>query len=654
MTIWAAFLPALLVAGLCYMAMPWIPAESRAVRRLFFVIYCLLQVQYLVWRVVSTLPAPAWSVGFVYALMFLPLEILLAYSGYCSQRALLRTTSRHAEADANEGWFLALPGAPPMIDVLIPTYNEPWEILEKTIVGARAQDYPRFRVWILDDGRRPWLEQAAGREGVGYLTRADNQAAKAGNLNNALARLERLSPPPDFVAVLDADFIPRPRFLSRAMTLMADQSRGIVQTPQYHLNPDPFQTAFKAWKKWPDTQRFLFNVTLPSQDAVGGAFCCGTSFLARMEALRAIGGFPTEAVTEDVLTTLKMLMKGWKTVYLRELLSTGLAPEGLHEYLTQRGRWSLGSVQIGWWCASQLPPGAGLLARCRAMDPFLKWGYMSLLRVVVMAVPLIYWLFGLAPYQAKAWEVFWFAIPTVVLQRFFMSWLSRGGQLPIIAPANVLLSSFAVVPAMFKGLLDRGNHRFVVTDKGQSHGGVLIHWGPLRWLLGYGAALAAAMIYRFNAPGGSGLQGAFKFIAVIWTLSNLLDLVVAALLCVESPRRRLEYRYPADEAAGLSTSSGISTARLLDVSIAGALIQTAAAELDVGCQIEVALESVGPVRAQVVRSAGRQRWGLRFETTIQQKQALIRKVFCQERYVQPADDGSTMAVVSGLLRRLFT
>ena len=89
-------------------------------------------------------------------------------------------------------WLISQP-TPPLIDVLICTYNEEEAILEQTIVGAMAMDYPNYRLWTLDDGRRPWLKALCERLGCGYITRADNAHAKAGNINNALRHIAALA-----------------------------------------------------------------------------------------------------------------------------------------------------------------------------------------------------------------------------------------------------------------------------------------------------------------------------------------------------------------------------------------------------------------------------------------------------------------------------
>src|ERR1700734_2196241 len=161
-----------------------------------------------------------------------------------------------------------------------------------------AMRYPHLRVWVLDDGRREWLADLCEKLGCGYIARAENKHAKAGNINHALSHLERLEPRAEFITVLDADFVPMPNFLDRAMALFRLPTVGLVQTPQNFINPDPVQVNLGAERLLPDEQRFFFDVVLPARDAWGTAFCCGTSAVIRLDPLLAIGGFPTDSVTE--------------------------------------------------------------------------------------------------------------------------------------------------------------------------------------------------------------------------------------------------------------------------------------------------------------------------------------------------------------------
>jgi cellulose synthase/poly-beta-1,6-N-acetylglucosamine synthase-like glycosyltransferase len=74
----------------------------------------------------------------------------------------------------------------PGVDVFIPTYNEPVDIVRRTLIGGLAIDYPNKRIYVLDDGRRPEIQTLTEGLGALYITRPDNRQAKAGNLNHAL------------------------------------------------------------------------------------------------------------------------------------------------------------------------------------------------------------------------------------------------------------------------------------------------------------------------------------------------------------------------------------------------------------------------------------------------------------------------------------
>jgi cellulose synthase (UDP-forming) len=130
--------------------------------------------------------------------------------------------------------------------------------------------------------------------------------AKAGNVNNGLLHALATGRRPEFILLLDADFVPSVNILKRTLGLFAEPDIGIVQTPQHFFNPDPIQSNLLCASAWPDEQRFFFDIFVPANDAWGTAFCCGTSAVFRVAALLATGGMATETVTEDMLTTFKM------------------------------------------------------------------------------------------------------------------------------------------------------------------------------------------------------------------------------------------------------------------------------------------------------------------------------------------------------------
>jgi cellulose synthase (UDP-forming) len=291
--------PGIMAAAVLLAVLPWLPTNWQPVRVILITVSIALVGRYLWWRYTATLPPSSEPLNFAAGIIFIAIETVALLSAAISMFFLTGVRDRSGEADEHRDWVRDEP-KPPLIDVLICTYDEEERILERTILGATGLDYPNFRVWVLDDGKRPWLEKLCLTLKCGYITRPDNRHAKAGNINHALGKLAEMLDPPRFIAVLDADFVPRSSFLSRAMCLFHDPAIGIVQTPQHYINPDPIQTNLSLAGVWPDEQRYFFDIVMPAKDAWGVAFCCGTSSITRFEALTKIGGLPTDSVTEDL------------------------------------------------------------------------------------------------------------------------------------------------------------------------------------------------------------------------------------------------------------------------------------------------------------------------------------------------------------------
>lgn len=89
---------------------------------------------------------------------------------------------------------------------------------------------------------------------------------------------------------------------------------------------------------------FFVHVIEPIKDALGVAWCTGSGYVVRREALDDIGNFPLGSLAEDVATSTLMLGKGWKTAYVHEPLQFGTVPEDYASHLKQRTRWAIGTV----------------------------------------------------------------------------------------------------------------------------------------------------------------------------------------------------------------------------------------------------------------------------------------------------------------------
>lgn len=643
-----ALAPGLAALGAGLALLPWLRRDGTVPRAFMAVVAVLLLVYYFRWRISSSVPPAGWTLDFGVGLVFLLAEASALVSGALSLVFLSRTRNRTSEVEANLPWLAGRPE--PLIDVFICTYNEEEPILERTIVGATGIDYGNFRVWVLDDGRRPWLEALAKRLGCRYLTRPDNRHAKAGNINHALAHVSALPDPPQFIAILDADFVPMPQFLRRALALFRDDSVGIVQTPQHFINPDPIQANLAAARVWPDEQRYFFDIFMPAKDAWDAAFCCGTSSLIRMRPLMRIGGFPTDSVTEDYLLTLRMKEIGSRTVYLNERLTVGLAPEGLKEYTTQRGRWCLGFMQIvrGRSGPFSRRSRLGFLDRLSLVDAFLSWTALYGMKILGLIVPLLYLLFGIRSVDAGLSDLLQHFLPYFFWQSLTMAWVSAGRSLPVMADIAQFIAAPAVLRAVFVGLLKPRGQKFKVTAKGGDRGRRFVEWPIARFYLGMLTLTSAAILYAFILQ-ASGERLSYSGLALAWCWYNATILVLVCLVCVEQPRRRKAERFETNEAVQIAAGGRSQLYRLVDISITGARIRGAPA-LPVGARVRCTLRGQS-VEATIVRSLP-DGFAVQFDENLDARIAMIRSFYAGD-YIAAFDRIAPTRVGWAMFARLF-
>jgi cellulose synthase (UDP-forming) len=627
--------PSLMIIGLAALLIPKLDPNGRLARLVGASVIGLLLARYMIWRTLYTLPAPKSLIQTVASYGYFAIEMLSCLGGLITLHVFSRTVNRSEESTIAAARMAV--GDWPRIDMFIATYNESREIVERTIVGALSQDYPSFRVWVLDDGKRPWLADLARKFGAGYLTRPDGKHAKAGNLNSGLRHVLSLPDPPDAISVIDADFVATPLLLRRAASLFHQPDVAVVQTPQYFFNPDPIQLNLGAAKLVPDEQRFFFDAILPSKDAHGTAFSCGTSSIVRIGPLLEAGGFPTESVTEDLLLSVKMKSLGYRTVYLNEPLSFGLAPEGLGEYLTQRGRWCLGTMQIirskwGPFTLARMP----WMMRLHTVDNLLFWTTTSAIRIASLLVPLLYWWFGIVVMDTNAADIASHFGPFWISSVIFLAWISRGTHLPLLVEAMALLSSMEQLKASAIGLFGSRNQKFKVTAKGASRQHTVVHWSLIRWFAPLAALTAGGMALRVFGGSLEGTDMNMEAMNVFWSFYNIAVLLLAIAICVERPRPRGQERFAIDEPAALMLPSGIVPARLVDASLDGARLALRGidhADIALGGKLFVDIATVGVVAASVARMEGGF-CSVRFDLTHTEEVAMIRKLF-SGNYARP-------------------
>ncbi len=240
----------------------------------------------------------------------------------------------------------------PNIDIFITCCKEEFDVIKDTLLAALNQNYPKdkFTVYILDDGKDEHLQNfcdnitfSNNENGtpinMKYLCREKKKGVphhfKAGNINFGLENSVS-----DFIVILDADMIIHNDFLRYVLPhIMNTEDVAFVQTPQgfYNINKGDILC---------DAQPMWYHNVLLHRDTINSTSCCGTGVMFRRSALNSIGGFKVESITEDALTSIYLLHKGYKTVYLNHKLQMGLTPWTFKGYLAQRDRWARGALQL--------------------------------------------------------------------------------------------------------------------------------------------------------------------------------------------------------------------------------------------------------------------------------------------------------------------
>src|SRR5687768_1975894 len=241
----------------------------------------------------------------------------------------------------------------PRVTIQLPIFNEMY-VADRLIGAVCEMDYPTdlLEIQVLDDSTdetQGIAELAVRRHAargvdIRYLHRVDRRGYKAGALEAGLREATG-----EFIAIFDADFIPSKDFLQRTLPHFADAGIGMVQARWGHINQD-YSLLTKIQSILLDAH---FVLEHGGRNRAGCFFNFnGTAGLWRREAIDNAGGWQHDTLTEDLDLSYRAQLKGWRFIFLPNVVSPAEVPVEMNSFKPQQHRWAKGSIQT---CLKLMP-----------------------------------------------------------------------------------------------------------------------------------------------------------------------------------------------------------------------------------------------------------------------------------------------------------
>jgi cellulose synthase/poly-beta-1,6-N-acetylglucosamine synthase-like glycosyltransferase len=284
----------------------------------------------------------------ILGLYFLTL-VILAIMG-CHRYVMVWLYLKHKDRKAAPR---PLPAVLPRVTVQLPIFNEMY-VVDRLLASVAALRYPqdRLEIQVLDDSTdettaiasRAVERYSAQGFDIHYLHRADRTGFKAGALDEGLAKATG-----EFVLIFDADFVAPEDMLEKTLGHFDDPRVGMVQARWGHINRD--------YSLLTEVQSIMldghFVVEHGARSRSGRFFNFnGTAGIWRRSVIADAGGWQHDTLTEDLDLSYRAQMRGWRFVYLPDLVAPAELPVEMNAFKTQQQRWAKGSVQV---CKKLLP-----------------------------------------------------------------------------------------------------------------------------------------------------------------------------------------------------------------------------------------------------------------------------------------------------------
>ena len=532
---------------------------------------------YLVWRTFFTLPVGYGKIAVVFGILLLCAESfgMIEQIIHFKSMTVIERPLRPEIAGMEY----------PTVDIFIATYNEPIELLFKTINGCINMEYPdkgKVAIYLCDDGNRREAKELAEYMGIHYLAREEHKGAKAGNLNHGLANSKG-----ELIVTFDADMIPMSDFLMACVPyfmpdlahakeleqvegIEARRSRkgkiGFVQTPQSFYNLDLFQFNLYSEDNIPNEQDYFYRDIQMAKNRTNSVIYGGSNTVIAREALVDIGGFVTNVITEDFATGMLIQSKGYTCLAIDEVHASGLSPEDMESLIKQRRRWARGCIQTGRKCKVITRKGLNPKQKISYLVSIAYW-YDSLKRFIYMLAPIMYSVFGITVFVATPLELLIFWLPMYWFNSVTIRHLS--GNIRTLQWTNIYET--IMFPLLLKDVIFEmagiSQTKFSVTRKGSAkHNKAYQLKMAIPHVILTGLTLFGTIncLYTIFATGNVSIS-----FLLFWLIINLYNLTMALFFMLGRRTLRKSERFAINADCEIITEHEVVRAKTFDISEGG-------------------------------------------------------------------------------------
>lgn len=545
---------------LIMMVFALIVRRNRKYLKYFISLAIIVNFVYIFWRLFFTLPTIN-IIAIMFGLLLLLAEIF----------ALIQTTTHRLmflKDYEPEIKTLADLERLPTVDILIATYNEPVEVLKKTVAGAVSQKYPadKFKVFVCDDGRREEVRQLANEFGAVWAVRDEHIHAKAGNLNHCLTHYAD----GELFVVLDADMVPKSTFLQRTVGYFCDPNVALVQAPQVFYNSDPFQNNLLIYNKIPNEQDFFMREVLTRRAMFNAVLNVGSNAVFRRSAINDIGMIPVGTITEDMATSMLLQAKGYNTVFVNETLAMGLSPDKFSDYIVQRDRWCRGNIQVMKKWNPLTMRGLSFMQRLIYFDGVLYW-FFGLQKFLYFLGPILFLIMGIPVLFVDVFTMLMFFIPTYYIATLVFTLFNHKSRTYVWAHIyESALAPYLSLSALSE-LLFSNKMKFSVTPKGSEQNKSYFAFKvALPHIILTILSLVALVFGISKLLTDVNYMVPVYLVNIFWLLYNILGSITAMMVCFEKHRYRAAERFQIADKPSLTLYNGkLLSTELIDISMMG-------------------------------------------------------------------------------------